>query len=131
MILPGRIVLARRIVQGLLSSKDQAQPCGIDLSLKRLMRWTSEGVIDFDNQRRKTAETAEIPFDTFQKLHVDSGSYLIEFNETVDTPLDVMGEIFVRSSLFRSGALVTAGVMDSGYAGAIGTWVSVLMGSDD
>jgi dUTP pyrophosphatase len=38
----------------------------------------------------------------------------------VDTPLDAMGQLFVRRSLFRSGALVNAGVMDAGYQGAIG-----------
>lgn len=40
---------------------------------------------------------------------LESGAYLVEFNETVDVPLDLMGQIFVRSSLFRSGALLSAG----------------------
>lgn len=35
-----------------------------------------------------------------------------------------MGQLFVRSSLFRSGALVSAGVMDAGYQGAIGLLLS-------
>lgn len=30
----------------------------------------------------------------------------MEFNETVDTPLSLMGQIFVRSSLFHSGPLL-------------------------
>jgi len=41
-----------------------------------------------------------------------------------------MGQLFVRSSLFRSGALVSAGVMDAGYHGAIGlllSWCMVYM----
>jgi deoxycytidine triphosphate deaminase len=134
MIIPGQAVLSRQIVCAIRSSKHQMQPCGIDLSLKRVLRWESAGVVDFDNAHRKTSATAEIPF---QKLHIadghsssqnqseDSihlapGEYLVEFNETVDTPLDVMGQLFVRSSLFRSGALVSAGVMDAGYKGAIG-----------
>ena len=37
-----------------------------------------------------------------------------------------MGQVFVRSSLFRSGALVSAGVMDSGYSGAVGGLLQVL-----
>ena len=32
------------------------------------------------------------------------GSYMVDFNEVVDVPLDLMGQVFVRSSLFRSGA---------------------------
>ena len=39
-------------------------------------------------------------------------------NETVDVPLDVMRQNFVRSSLFRSGALISAVAIDSGYKGA-------------
>jgi len=41
-------------------------------------------------------------------------------------PLDLMGTIFVRSSLFRSGALVHAGVMDSGYVGPVGAMLQVV-----
>lgn len=107
------------------------QPCGIDLSLKRVLGWKSAGVVDFDNVYRKTSATAEIPFQKLQcqskeSLHLDPGAYLIEFNETVDTPLDAMGQLFVRSSLFRSGALVNAGVMDAGYQGAIGELIILL-----
>ncbi|MCJ1255486.1 hypothetical protein MMC24_003302 [Lignoscripta atroalba] len=53
------------------------------------------------------------------------GSYLVEFNELVDVPLDLMGQIFVRSSLFRAGALISAGLMDSGYKGAVGGMLQV------
>ena len=44
----------------------------------------------------------------------------------VDVPLNLMGQIFVRSSLFRSGALLSAGVMDSGYRGAVGGMLQVV-----
>ena len=111
------------------------QPCGIDLSLKQVLGWKSAGVVDFDNVYRKTSATAEIPFqkaarqlegEELESLHLAPGAYLIEFNETVDTPLDAMGQLFVRSSLFRSGALVNAGVMDAGYQGAIGELIILL-----
>lgn len=36
-----------------------------------------------------------------------------------------MGQLFVRSSLFRSGAHIHAGVMDSGYEGVIGGKLTV------
>ena len=54
------------------------------------------------------------------------GAYLVEFNETVDTPLSVMGQIFVRSSLFRSGALLSAGLVDAGYKRAVGAMLQVV-----
>ncbi|KAK0649744.1 hypothetical protein B0T16DRAFT_410638 [Cercophora newfieldiana] len=36
-----------------------------------------------------------------------------------------MGQIFVRSSLWRSGATLTAGVIDAGYDGALGALLDV------
>jgi len=152
MIIPGRVAHARSVVTKLLSIDKQIQPCGIDLTLKRIMSWSSPGAIDFDNSHRKTAETVEMPFQRLlgpsgttsgesklgedktpeteitdtHYIDVSSGSYLIEFNELIDMPLDLMGQIMVRSSLFRSGALMHAGVMDSGYNGAIGAMLQVV-----
>nr|GAT46925.1 predicted protein [Mycena chlorophos] len=119
MILPGRAVFTRQIVQGLLSAKSQVQPCGIDLSLKRVLAWTSPGVVDFDNKHRKTATTSELLFEKGHgldsaelRMHLAPGAYLVEFNETIDVPLDVMGSL--------------AGVMDSGYKGTIGGMLQVM-----
>lgn len=129
MILPGYQLVSKGIVRGVLSAKSQVQPCGVDLTLKRLWAFMNAGVIDADNTHRKTASTRAIEFTEkkdgsngkiLRSLEVKPGTYLVEFNETVDTPLDIMGQLYVRSSLFRSGALVTAGVMDSGYKGAVG-----------
>ena len=155
MILPGRSLIPK-IISNIRSTKIQAQPCGVDLTLKRIKTWTSPGCVDFDNSLRLNAFTEEIPFidhhqhfpkflsrfeqaitedSTMYRNHIerkresvvlDSGSYLVEFNETVDVPLDLMGQIFVRSSLFRSGALLSAGAMDSGYSGTIGAMLQVV-----
>lgn len=101
-----------------------------------MLVWKSSAVVDFDNSGRQNAETDTLPFqpaDTTLKKRPDSGfvdlplgSYLVEFNETVYMPLDVMGQIFVRSSLFRSGALLSAGVMDCGYEGTVGALLQVV-----
>lgn len=155
MILPGRSVIPK-IISNIRSAKIQAQPCGVDLTLKRIKTWTSPGSIDFDNSLRLNASTVDIPFishleqfhhlpaqfhstlskdpallqkymhESQESVMLKPGAYLVEFNETVDTPLSVMGQIFVRSSLFRSGALLSAGVMDSGYKGAVGALLQVV-----
>ena len=155
MLLPGRSAIPN-IIRNVRSAKIQAQPCGVDLTLKRIKTWTSPGSVDFDNSLRLSASTVEIPFisqnEQFRNLpaqflqtlfkdpailkkHMDemheavmlkSGAYLVEFNETVDMPLSLMGQIFVRSSLFRSGALLSAGVIDSGYKGAVGAMLQVV-----
>jgi len=155
MILPGRSLIPK-IISNVRSAKIQAQPCGVDLTLKRIKTWTSPGSIDFDNSLRLTASTVEFPFisqhEHVQKLPgqfhtalsndpamleknmrgrresvmLKPGAYLVEFNEIVETPLSVMGQIFTRSSLFRSGALLSAGVMEGGYQGAVGAVLQVV-----
>jgi dUTP pyrophosphatase len=125
MILSGASIIKREIVRNLLSAQ-QIQPCGVDLSLRRVLNWTSPATIDFDNSRRQAADTSELPFHPEKGLiTLRQGSYLVEFNETARIPLDCMGQIFVRSSLWRSGALLSAGVIDAGYEGALGALLDV------
>ena len=101
-------------------------------------------MIDFDNSRRIKCPTEKISFSAHQSEHsavplrkevpqsrndsvfLATGSYLVEFNETVNVPLDLMGQLYVRSSLFRAGAMVSAGLMDSGYHGAVGGMLQVV-----
>ena len=129
MTLPGRNAVSRKIITNLLSCTQQIQPCGVDLSLNHVMQWNSPVTIDFGNTHRKTADTSAIPVqssDAGSFWDLTTGSYLIEFNETVDMPLDITGQVFVRSSLWRSGATIQAGVMDSGYRGVIGAMLKVV-----
>lgn len=112
MILPGRIAIARGIVSSLKDATLQGQPCGVDLSLRKVLQWTSAGTVDFSNQYRKGSETKSLDFTGSPKsIHLDTGNYMVEFNEEVNIPLDIMGQIFVRSSLWRTGALLSAGVV--------------------
>ncbi|GAM85428.1 hypothetical protein ANO11243_034350 [Dothideomycetidae sp. 11243] len=124
MTLPGRIALARGLITGLRCAKTQVQPCGIDLSLKHVLSMDSAGTIDFDNSKRCISGSTRLPFQN-HSLRLKPGVYLVEFNEKIHMPCDVMGEVFVRSSLFRSGAQIHAGVMDSGYQGVIGAMLEV------
>lgn len=126
MILSGISILRREIVGSLRSVTQQLQPCGVDLSLRRVLTWTSPAMIDFDNSRRQAADTTERGFmSTTDTVKLSAGAYLVEFNETVKIPLDCMGQVFVRSSLWRSGAVLTAGVVDAGYEGALGALLDV------
>ena len=125
-MLSGTSIVRRAIVRNLLSVTQQVQPCGVDVSVRRVLQWTSPATIDFDNSRRKSADTSELPFSgKVETVTLPQGSYLVEFNETVHIPLDCMGQVFVRSSLWRSGALLTAGVIDAGYEGALGALLDV------
>ncbi|KAK5663185.1 hypothetical protein OQA88_6602 [Cercophora sp. LCS_1] len=124
-MLAGSSIVRRGIVRNLLSVAQQVQPCGVDVSLRRVLGWTSRATIDFDNSRRQSASTSKLSFNDEAEVMLPQGSYLVEFNETVHIPLDCMGQVFVRSSLWRSGALLTAGVIDAGYEGALGALLDV------
>jgi len=128
MILSGASIVKHGIIRNLRSIPQQLQPCGVDLSLHRVFTWTSHATIDFDNSHRQGAETSEQRFDNETEtgsIKLPQGAYLVEFNETVRVPLDCMGEIFVRSSLWRSGVALTAGVVDAGYEGALGALLDI------
>jgi hypothetical protein len=58
MIIPGRVVIPN-LVKGVRSVKQQIQPCGIDLTLKRVFKFGSAGTVDFDNSLRKKVSYIE------------------------------------------------------------------------
>jgi len=62
MILPGAQAVSLGLFRGLASEALQVQPCGVDLTLKRVLRVTTSSMIDFDNSQRLSAETEEIQF---------------------------------------------------------------------
>ncbi|RAK97284.1 putative dUTPase [Aspergillus ibericus CBS 121593] len=124
MILSGREVLTRQLVRNLRDITQQ-QPCGIDLTLRQTSAWTSAATIDFDNTKRQASKTSILPFNPTHAITLHHGAYLVDFNETVQVPLNGMGSIFPRSSLWRSGVGITAGVVDAGYQGALGALLEV------
>ncbi|PYI02636.1 putative dUTPase [Aspergillus sclerotiicarbonarius CBS 121057] len=125
MILSGREVLARQLVRNLRHTTQQ-QPCGIDLTLRQISAWTSAATLDFDNTKRQASKTSILPFTTTNHaITLHPGAYLVDFNETVQVPLNCMGSMFPRSSLWRSGVGITAGVVDAGYEGALGALLEV------
>lgn len=124
MVLSGRKIVELGLVQNMLNSEQQVQPAGVDFTLKRVSNLESEGIIDFDNTRRTLPNYKEISFKK-GTLHLPPGAYLVEFNETVALPFNIIGIMRTRSSVFRSGATLTAGIIDPEYVGAIGALFQV------
>lgn len=125
MILTGLEIITRNLVRNLRDIAHQQQPCGIDLTLHKISKWTSAATLDFDNTRREAAKVSILPFDTNQAIILQPGAYLVDFNETVQIPLDCMASVFPRSSLWRSGVNISAGVVDAGYEGVMGALMEV------
>ena len=115
MIVPGSKASESKLVTELISAS-QAQPAGIDLTLKEVHELLEAGEIDFDNSKRRISKTAALPFKE-GKLLLPPGCYKIIYNEYVNMPLDCAAFGFPRSSLLRCGADVRCAVWDPGYHG--------------
>ncbi len=94
----------------------QFQPAGVDITLQRVLKFSSGGKIDFDNSERKISETEDVPFED-EWVELPSGSYKVIFNEYVKIPADAAAVCFPRSSLLRSGITLECAVWDPGYEG--------------
>lgn len=126
MILSGLDIVTRQLVRNLRNVTQQQQPCGVDLTLRKVSKWTSAASLDFDNTKRQAAKTYVMPFDAASNsITLPPGAYLVDFNETVYVPLNCMATIFPRSSLWRSSVGINAGVVDAGYEGALGALMDV------
>lgn len=126
MIIPGKEIFKKNIISNIIDKNLQCQPCGIDLTLKGVHSWESKTTIDFDNSQRKQSHRKLIPFDHEDRILLKEGAYLIEFNEKINVPLNMMGQLFVRSSLFRNGCFIIAGVIDAGYKGGLGAMLHIV-----
>ncbi len=126
MALSGVEVVNRKLIQNLRHPPLQQQPCGVDLTLRWISEWTSAATIDFDNSQRQAAKTRRLLFDdTSRTIALSPGAYLVDFNETIRVPRDCMATLFPRSSLWRSGVGIHAGLVDAGYEGAMGALLEV------
>ncbi|MBI5223973.1 deoxyuridine 5'-triphosphate nucleotidohydrolase [Candidatus Micrarchaeota archaeon] len=114
MILPKQHLEKSQLMDKLHQS--QYQPCGIDVTLKQVLRFTCAGKIDFDNKERKISDTEPIDFQN-DEVKLLPGAYKVVFDEYVKIPSDAAALCLPRSSLLRCGATLECAVWDPGYEG--------------
>jgi len=115
MILPKHKLMYSKILESMIGDS-QYQPAGVDITLKEIYEFKSEGKIDFDNSERKISEVSPIEFKD-DEVKLKPGAYKVIFNEYVKIPLNVVGFCFSRSSMLRCGATLECAVWDPGYEG--------------
>ena len=114
------------LVEELLSLDEQLQPTGMDFSLKRVDRLTSDGCMGRDAADRSLPLSETMDFGNDGWLFLNTGPYLVTFNEIVNIPLNIMALARPRSSLIRSGVSLHTAVWDAGYRGRSQALLSVL-----
>ncbi|MGC9515369.1 deoxyuridine 5'-triphosphate nucleotidohydrolase [Methanocrinis sp.] len=110
-------ILERGVVREMIDPEVQVQICGVDLSLRSVERFVTPGAIDYDNKERQVSKTEEMLFDDAGWVSLETGCYLVTFNETVSIPKALTALARPRSSLLRSGATVETALWDPGYQG--------------
>lgn len=103
-------------------------PNSIDLHVNKVFQ-IDGGVTLFANGGRVLPYYSEIEprdSDGLQLFTLHSGrTYQVEFQESVNLPLDVCGMTLIRSTMGKSGASGECSLYDSGYSGNTGMTISV------
>src|SRR5947209_6297769 len=76
------------LVTGLLEPEQQLQPCGLDVTLGAIFELTEAGRLGVED--RHIPDRVPLAFDFWGWLHLAPGPYMIQLNETVRLPLDIM-----------------------------------------
>ena len=105
------------LVENLLSLEEQIQPCGLDFTLRSVERPISAGWMGYESGDRKLPDSETMGFGDDGWLFLETGAYVITFNEVVNIPLDLVALAYPRSTLIRSGVSMPTAVWDAGYSG--------------
>jgi len=105
------------LVADYIKLEDQLQSNGFDLTLREIAATQTRGQIGESNSQRKVSDLRPLAYDKTGYLDLDSGSYVITYNEVVNLPKNVMALGAPRSSLLRCGVTVHMAVWDAGYCG--------------
>jgi dUTP pyrophosphatase len=110
-----QLIQEQQLVSGLLEPDKQLQPAGLDVTLGAIFELTESGRLGVEE--RHLPDRVPFAFDFWGWMHLSPGSYMIQLNEAVNLPLDVMALGRPRSTLLRCGASLHTAVWDPGYAG--------------
>ena len=105
------------LVEDMIDREAQTQMCGLELTLKKVERFTSGGGLAFHNNERVLPQTEALDFDSAGWISLSPGCYLVTFNEIVSIPRDAAALARARSTLLRCGASLQTALWDPGYRG--------------
>lgn len=112
-----RRILEEKLVENYIDLDVQIQPCGFDLTVRKVGKLHERGVVDFDNTRRHVPDILWLQPEEDIPWYLDPGTYMMVFNEQLNIPLDLMADSIFRSSLMRCGVFTGLGRWDPGYSG--------------
>lgn len=111
-------IIEHQLVQGYVSLEKQLQPCGFECTVGTVYTLENDmGVLDFDNSKRYLPNRKQKEWDNKDSIILKEGFYLLETNEFLTMPNDLVGLINPRSSLHRMGLFLREALIDPGFKG--------------
>jgi len=118
-----KLVKKGKLVEN-LSDRELTRPegAGFDLRLGEVYKIYGEGYLGVTE--RKTPDARLIcsyrPGKLIQKIVIKPGeSYLVSTVESVNLPLNLTANLWLRSTLYRSGLILSGGNVAPGYSGKL------------
>ena len=108
-------ITKKNMITNYIDIDAQIQSNGFDLTVKGISLYHGSGTIDLDNTHRGMPEY--IIIQNQGSHHLEFGAYLIDFNEKLKIPNDIVALGYSRSSLLRMGANIPSAVFDAGFEG--------------
>lgn len=111
------LIKGHQLVQH-LSQRDANAPegAGIDLRVGKIHKLSGPGFLGIET--RETPDIIALPQTGIVDLEFQ-GYYLFTTMEEVQLPANLVGLIHARSTLFRSGVALAAGIVSPGYRGEL------------
>ncbi|QSG11154.1 Deoxycytidine deaminase [Halapricum desulfuricans] len=99
-----------QFLEDIVHEPTQAEGRGFDLTVAAAYEVDAPGRVDFGGGELEAPaltaceRTRRNPDDDYEWWHLDSGQYLIEYNESLDLPPDLVAEIQTREAVRERGA---------------------------
>lgn len=111
--------------------KNQIQQVSLDLTIASIAEVGDNGSI-YVNKKAELPHYCDLKVsmglvgDKPEKgFYLQPGFYALEFNESVEVPLDKAVQVIHRSSLLRSGVEIKSAIYDPGFNGQLGAFAVV------
>jgi deoxycytidine triphosphate deaminase len=112
-----RLVKEKKLVEDLSERELKKPDVGFDLRINELYEVVGEGFLHIED--RRTPELKLVAKGSGKFKLKPNTAYVMKTTETVNLPGGVLGLIFPRSTLYRSGIVLLGGIVDPGYKGAL------------
>jgi dUTP pyrophosphatase len=114
------LVTEYNLIQEYVSLEKQLQPCGFECTVGTVYSLEDDtGILDFDNSKRYLPKRKQEEWDNTNSVVLKEGFYLLETNEFLTMPDNLVGIINPRSSLHRMGLVLREALIDPGFKGTL------------